>query len=145
MPEVCVTGKQYTCSCQLRSVLFWQLRLNLCIPDSRRHRHSGSYLPASCWFLPTMAGLYVSSKCSVLQVMSDSRPFVQEEVWTAHDFPTGIDNEFAITNAQYQSLKQNWIGTPVKPRDPRVTDKLLRPWGMNSWKQYVLDRYLTNY
>lgn len=79
------------------------------------------------------------------QAMSDSRPCPQEEVWTAHDFRTEIIQDFAVTHAQYLSLKQNWIGTPVKPRDPHVTDKLLRSWGMSPWKQYVLDRYLTNY
>ena len=88
---------------------------------------------------------YGSSKCLLLQVVTDSRHFLREDIWTADDFPTEIDKDFAITHAQYQSLKQNWIGTAVKPRDPRVTDKVLRSWGMRSWKQYVLDRYLTNY
>ena len=69
----------------------------------------------------------------------------EEEIWTAGDFPEELVKDFAITHKQYQTLKLNWIGTPVKPRDPRATDKLLRSWGMRSWKQYVLDRYLTNY
>ncbi|DBA74897.1 TPA: hypothetical protein ACH3X2_009229 [Trebouxia sp. C0005] len=86
-----------------------------------------------------------SSKHRGVQVMNDRRMFIREDVWTAHDFPTEIDKDLAITHTQYQSLKQNWIGTPVKPRDPRVTDKVLRSWGMRSWKQHVLDRYLTNY
>ncbi|DBA90352.1 TPA: hypothetical protein ACH3X1_003634 [Trebouxia sp. C0004] len=79
------------------------------------------------------------------QVITDSRQFVREDIWTADDFPTEIDTDFAVTHAQYQSLKHNWLGSAVKPRDPRVTDKVLRSWGMRSWKQYVLDRYLTNY
>lgn len=81
----------------------------------------------------------------MLQVITDSRHFLREDIWTADDFPTEINKDFVITQAQYQSLKQNWIGTAVKPRDPRVTDEVLRSWRMRSWKQYVLDRYLTNY
>lgn len=81
----------------------------------------------------------------MLQVMTGSKSFIQEDIWTAHDFPAEKEKDVAITPAQYQSLKHSWIGTPVKPRDPRVTDQLLRSWGMHSWKQYVLDRYLTNY
>ena len=81
----------------------------------------------------------------MLQVKTDSRAFVKEDVWTAYDFPAELDQDLAITHTQYQSLKQNWIGTAVKLRDPRVTDKLLKSLGMRSWQQYVLDRYLTKY
>lgn len=69
----------------------------------------------------------------------------QQDVWTAADFPPDLYKEFPITSELYRSLQQRWTGTPVKPRDPRVTDQILRDWGMTSWKQYVLDRYLTNY
>ena len=62
----------------------------------------------------SIQGVYGSSKCSVLQAAIDSRYFVREDIWTAADFPTEIDKDFAITEAQYQSLKQNWIGTAVK-------------------------------
>ena len=86
-----------------------------------------------------------SSKCSVLQMITDSSTLVRKDVWTAYDFPTEIHNDFAITHQQYQSLKQHWMGTAVKPRDPHMTDELLKSWGMRSWKHYVLDRYLTNY
>ena len=81
----------------------------------------------------------------MLQVIIGSQSFTREDVWTAHDFPSEIAKDIPITYAQYQSLKKSWIGTPVTARDSRVTDKLLRSWGMRSWKQYVLDRYLTNY
>ncbi|KAL0024203.1 hypothetical protein WJX77_007681 [Trebouxia sp. C0004] len=79
------------------------------------------------------------------QAISDSISFIREDVWTVHDFPAEIDKDFPISPAAYQALKKHWIGTPVKPRDPRVTEKLLRSWGMRSWKQYVLDQYLSNY
>lgn len=91
--------------------------------------------------------MYGSSKCLVLQVNKDSKHFVREDVWAAADFPAAlvIVKNFSITHAQYQSLKQTWVGTAVKPHDPRVTDKLLRSWRVRSWQQYVLDRFLTNY
>ena len=71
----------------------------------------------------------------------------RQEVWSCCDFPefTKLDEDIPITSKQYYSLKRAWLGKPVKTRDPRVTDDLLRTWGMTSWKQYVLDRYLTNY
>ena len=110
--------------------------------QAAKGKHSGKHLLTFCWF--SIRRLY-GSKTLVLQLMTDSRTFVREDVWTADDFPAEIYSEFAITHEQYQSLKQNWVGTAVKPRDPRVSDQLLRSWGMRSWKQYVLDRYLTNY
>ncbi len=85
------------------------------------------------------------SETILLHAISDSISFVREDVWTVHDFPAKVDKDFPISPAAYQALKKHWIGTPVKPRDPRVTEKLLRSWGMRFWKQYVLDQYLSNY
>ncbi|KAL0033892.1 hypothetical protein WJX77_009697 [Trebouxia sp. C0004] len=36
-----------------------------------------------------------------IQVKTDSRPFIQEEVWTAYDFPTELDKDLAITHAHF--------------------------------------------
>lgn len=69
----------------------------------------------------------------------------QEGVWTAHDFPAEVDKQYPITQAQYQALKLHWLGTPVAARDPRVSDQLPKSWGMHSWKEYVLDQYLSKY
>jgi hypothetical protein len=80
--------------------------------------------------------LHANIEFLVMQV--DSRSFTQEGVWTAQDFPTEVDEQYPITQVQYQALKLHWIGTPVISRDPRVTDQLLKSWGVRSWKEYVL-------
>ncbi len=69
----------------------------------------------------------------------------QEGVWTAQDLPAEVDEQYPITQVQYEEFKLRWVGTPVVPRDPRVTDQLLKSWGLSSWKEYVLDQYLSNY
>ena len=80
-----------------------------------------------------------------MQVVVESKSFIQEGAWTAHDFPSEVHQDYPINQQEYQALKQRWIGTPVEPRDPHVTHKLLRSWGLRSWKQYVLDQYLSNF
>ena len=73
----------------------------------------------------------------------------QEGVWTAQDFPAEVDEQYPITQLQYEDLKLHlklhWVGITVGSRDPRVTDQLLKSWGLRSWKEYVLDQYLSNY
>lgn len=80
-----------------------------------------------------------------MEVVVEGNSFVQEGVWAAHDFPAEVDQSYPINQKEYQALKQRWIGTPVEARDPCVTDKLLRSWGLRSWKQYVLDQHLSNF
>ena len=70
---------------------------------------------------------------------------MMEDIWIESDFPDLCQGEYPITPAQYHSLKQRWLGQKVKPRDPRVTDAVLLSWGMKSWKEYVLDKYLGNF
>lgn len=71
----------------------------------------------------------------------------REDIWTWSDFPiyTALDKDFVITLVQYEALKASMLGTKVKTRDQRVTDEILQSWGMTCWKEYVLDRILTNY
>ena len=46
-----------------------------------------------------------------------------------------MDKHYSNTQAQNQALKLHWIGTPVASRDPRVSDQLLKPWRVRSWKE----------
>lgn len=79
------------------------------------------------------------------QAASDGINSLQGTIWTPCDFPAQLDQDLPITYGGYQSLKQHLLGKRVKTRDARVTDALLKSWGMTSWKQYVLDQYLSTY
>lgn len=96
-----------------------------------------------------MSGFGHRSACSVSsggrKVVTEGSPYTREDVWTAQDFPAKIDQDFPITYIQYQSLKQRLIGSRVGPRDPRITDELLKSWKIRSWKQYVLEEHLGNF
>ena len=69
----------------------------------------------------------------------------QEGVWKAQDFPAKVDEQYPITQVQYEEFKPALDWDPVASRDPRVTDQLLKSWGLRSWKEYVPDQFSSNY
>ena len=67
-----------------------------------------------------------------LQVLAEGNSLVREDAWTAGDFPAEIDRAFPITSPQDQYLKTRLIGQKVQRRDPAISDKLLKSWGMRT-------------